>query len=186
LQVLGTLDVPTGGEVLYGRVNPFALADRQRAAFRRRHMGFVFQFHHLLPQFTALENVAMPGRIDRLAREEAESRAEQLLRRMGLGHRLSHRPGELSGGEQQRVAVARALLMRPKIVLADEPTGNLDVTTGEGIHDLLLELNQEFGMAMVIVTHNPGLARRLPRQLQMVDGVLREGDAVESVVEVTR
>jgi lipoprotein-releasing system ATP-binding protein len=176
LHVLGTLDVPTTGSVHYGGVDPFALRDRQRSQFRRRNVGFVFQFHHLLPQFTALENVTMPARIDRLPGAEAERRAIELLERMDLGHRLSHRPSELSGGEQQRVAVARALVMRPKIVLADEPTGNLDVVTAEGIHEQLIELNREFGSAMIVVTHNPSLARSFPRRLGMFDGVLRPSD----------
>ena len=172
LQVLGTLDNPNAGQILFDNVNPFSLADGKRARFRRHNIGFIFQFHHLLPQFTALENVAMPARIDRIPTVEAEKRARGILDRMGLSHRLRHRPTELSGGEQQRVAVARALINRPRVILADEPTGNLDVKTGAGIHDLLVELNTEFGIAMVIVTHNPALALRMPRQLELKDGVV--------------
>jgi lipoprotein-releasing system ATP-binding protein len=172
LQVLGTLDDPTRGVVRIDGVDPFGLNDRERAHFRRRTIGFVFQFHHLLPQFTALENVMMPTRIDRVPADKAARHAREVLELMGLSHRLRHRPSELSGGEQQRVAVARALVMRPKVVLADEPTGNLDVKTSDGIHDLLIEINREFGTAMVIVTHNPALARLMPRQLHLSDGKL--------------
>ncbi|MBN1945509.1 MAG: ABC transporter ATP-binding protein [Bradymonadales bacterium] len=172
LHVLGTLDEPTRGQIQFDGLDPFALSDRQRAQFRRRNVGFVFQFHHLLPQFTALENVMMPARIDRIPADEAQSRAVGLLEKLGLGHRLKHRPSELSGGEQQRVAVARAVVMRPKVVLADEPTGNLDVQTGEGIYDLLFQINQESGVAMIIVTHNPQLAALMPTRLHLHDGIL--------------
>ena len=185
LQVLGTLDEPSSGVVRYGGVDPFTLSDSQRAQFRRRHVGFVFQFHHLLPQFTALENVMMPLMIDRRPRSTAQERAADLLQRMGLQHRLTHRPSELSGGEQQRVAVARALVMQPPVVLADEPTGNLDVNTSEGIHDLLFELNEELDTAMIVVTHNPTLAQRMPRQLRLHEGSLHPVDGVQISEEAT-
>lgn len=185
LQVLGTLDHPSSGQVLYRGVNPFRLSDGQRAQFRRRQIGFVFQFHHLLPQFTALENVMMPLLIDRRPRSTAHGRAVDLLQRMGLEHRLTHRPSELSGGEQQRVAVARALVMKPRVVLADEPTGNLDVHTSEGIHDLLFELNEELDTAMIVVTHNPTLAQRMPRQLVLRDGSVHPVEDGQRAEEAT-
>lgn len=185
LQVLGTLDQPTDGAVLYDGVNPFTLPDRHRAQFRRRHIGFVFQFHHLLPQFTALENVMMPLMIDRQPRAAAHERAVDLLQRMGLSHRLTHRPSELSGGEQQRVALARALVMQPRVILADEPTGNLDVNTSQGIHDLLFELNEEFDTAMIVVTHNPTLAQRMPRQLRLHEGSLHPVEEAQRLEEVS-
>ena len=142
------------------------------ADFRNKKIGFVFQFHHLLPEFTAIENVMMPCLIQRLDRREAEARAVGILKRVGLGHRLTHKPGELSGGEQQRVALARAMVMEPAVLLADEPTGNLDSHTGSEIHSLLVELNRERGSTMLIVTHNPDLAALMPRTLRMVDGGL--------------
>lgn len=172
LQILGTLDEPTKGTVRFDGVDPFKLKDGQRALFRRSHIGFVFQFHHLLPQFSAVENVMMPMLIDRRAAQTARDKATTLLERMELGHRLSHRPAELSGGEQQRVALARALVMDPAVVLADEPTGNLDGRTSDTIHDLLFELNEELGTAMIVVTHNPRLATRMPRQLRLSKGGL--------------
>ena len=177
LHILGTLDLPTTGQLLFDgndvtRLSPTALAD-----FRNKSIGFVFQFHHLLPEFTALENVMMPALIQRVARREAEKRAREILTRVGLAHRLTHKPGELSGGEQQRVALARALVMRPALLLADEPTGNLDAKTGEEIHELFFELNRERGTTMMIVTHNPELAARMPRRLTMVGGTLVEGHA---------
>lgn len=185
LQVIGTLDEPTSGSVQYEGVNPFELPDRERARFRRRNVGFVFQFHHLLPQFTALENVMMPMLIDRQGRPAANREALEILDRMGLSHRLTHRPSELSGGEQQRVALARALVMRPSVILADEPTGNLDVNTSQAIHDLLFELNDEFNTSMIVVTHNPELAKRMPRQLRLTDGGLFPLDEQPSAVEAT-
>jgi lipoprotein-releasing system ATP-binding protein len=151
-------------------LSPTALAD-----FRNRSIGFVFQFHHLLPEFTALENVMMPALIQRISRREANARATEILTRVGLAHRLTHKPGELSGGEQQRVALARALVLRPALLLADEPTGNLDAKTGDEIHELFFELNRERGTTMMIVTHNPELAARMPRRLTMVAGTLVEG-----------
>jgi lipoprotein-releasing system ATP-binding protein len=172
LHILGTLDLPTSGELRFGgkdvtKLGPSALAD-----FRNRSIGFVFQFHHLLPEFTALENAMMPCLIQRVPRDQAEVRAERILSRVGLSKRLTHKPGELSGGEQQRVALARAMVLEPAVLLADEPTGNLDSQTGKEIHDLLVELNRERGSTMLIVTHNPDLAALMPRTLRMVDGGL--------------
>jgi len=170
LHVLGTLDLPTSGSIHFDGRDVTRLSPSGLAEFRNREIGFVFQFHHLLPEFTALENVMMPALIHRVPREQALARSRAILERVGLGERMTHRPGELSGGEQQRVALARALIMDPKLLLADEPTGNLDSKTGEGIHELLLELNRERGMTMLVVTHNPELAGHMPRCLTMVDG----------------
>jgi lipoprotein-releasing system ATP-binding protein len=153
LHILGMLDQPNTGQVLLAGQDLFALPEPERAALRNREIGFIFQFHHLLPDFTALENVTMPGLIANLSWTEAQEQAETLLVRVGLSERLTHRPGELSGGEQQRVAVARALVMKPRLVLADEPTGNLDPVTGEGILRLLLDLNQQLGVTMAVVTN---------------------------------
>jgi lipoprotein-releasing system ATP-binding protein len=172
LHVVGTLDAPSSGNIVIDEQDIVRLSPKELAAFRNRTIGFVFQFHHLLPEFTAIENTAMPALIYGLARGEAEARAEKLLERVGLGHRLRHRPGELSGGEQQRVALARALVMEPKLLLADEPTGNLDRRTGAKIHELLVELNRERQMTLLVVTHNEDLAERLPRQLRMDKGRL--------------
>lgn len=170
LHVLGTLDLPTSGSILFNgeeitRMGPSRLAD-----FRNREIGFVFQFHHLLPEFTALENVMMPALIQRIARDVAARRARDILGRVGLSHRLTHKPSELSGGEQQRVALARAMVLQPSLLLADEPTGNLDKRTGQEIHDLFLELNRERGSTLLVVTHNPDLAAMMPRCLCMLDG----------------
>ena len=170
LHVLGTLDIPTAGTMSIDGNELTRLSPAALAAFRNRTIGFVFQFHHLLPEFTAVENTAMPGLISGLERSVAEARATELLKRVGLGHRLTHRPGELSGGEQQRVALARALVMQPRLLLADEPTGNLDARTGAAIHELVVELNRERGMTMIVVTHNEDLALRMPRRLQMIEG----------------
>jgi lipoprotein-releasing system ATP-binding protein len=172
LHCLGTLDLPTRGQILFDGVDVTRLGPSQLAAFRNRSIGFVFQFHYLLPEFTALENVMMPALIQRVGRGEAEERAAAILRRVGLAERMTHKPGELSGGEQQRVALARALILGPKLILADEPTGNLDTHTGDEIHELFFELNAERRTTMLIVTHNPELARRLPRRLHMVDGLV--------------
>jgi lipoprotein-releasing system ATP-binding protein len=172
LHVIGTLDPPTKGEVLFdGRVAS-AMSEEELANFRNRGVGFVFQFHYLLPEFTALQNASMPGLINRLGREEAEEAAREMLTVVGLSHRLDHKPGELSGGEQQRVALARALVLKPRLLLADEPTGNLDEATGEGIHQLLVELNQRLGIAAIVVTHNPRLAERMPRRLRLHEGLV--------------
>jgi len=174
LHVLGTLDTATSGKILFDGVDVTAMSATRLAEFRNHEIGFVFQFHHLLPEFTALENAMMPGLIMRLPRDEASERANTMLRRLGLADRLSHRPGELSGGEQQRVALARALLLRPRLLLADEPTGNLDTKTGREMHDLFFELNRELEMTILIVTHNDELAARTPRRLRMADGVIVE------------
>jgi lipoprotein-releasing system ATP-binding protein len=174
LHVVGTLDPPTAGNVLYDGEDAFEMGEEQLARFRNRNVGFVFQFHYLLPEFTALQNVAMPGLISRLPRAEAEEVAREVLELVGLGHRLDHRPGELSGGEQQRVALARALVLKPRLLLADEPTGNLDEATGEGIHQLLLDLNRRLGIAAIVVTHNPRLAERMPRRLRLHEGLVVE------------
>jgi lipoprotein-releasing system ATP-binding protein len=172
LHILGTLDLPSSGQLKYGGLDVTKLGSSALADFRNKKIGFVFQFHHLLPEFTAIENTMMPALIQRLDRREAEARAVGILKRVGLGHRLTHKPGELSGGEQQRVALARAMVMEPAVLLADEPTGNLDSHTGKEIHDLLVELNRERGSTMLIVTHNPDLAALMPRTLRMVDGGL--------------
>jgi len=174
LNIIGTLERPTEGKVLYGGEDVFLWEENELARFRNRQVGFVFQFHYLLPEFDALENVMMPGLIAGLARKEVRSKAIYLLERLGLSERLHHRIGELSGGEQQRVAVGRALLLRPKLFLADEPSGNLDSRTGRTLHELLVSLNEELGLTMVIVTHNTELASMMHRTLRLIDGVLRQ------------
>lgn len=170
LHILGALDRPTSGKVLYEGKDIYALESKHLALFRNREIGFVFQFHHLLPEFNALENTMMPCLIRRLTKEESASRAEAILSLVGLKERLLHKPGELSGGEQQRVAVARALVLEPKVLLADEPTGNLDGKTGESVFDLLLEINRIKGVTLIVVTHNLQLAEKLSRQIRLVDG----------------
>jgi lipoprotein-releasing system ATP-binding protein len=175
LHILGTLDRPTAGKVLYQGEDIFTLNERDLAIFRNRQMGFVFQLHHLLPEFNAVENTMMPCLIRGIPRKEAALRAEAILTLVGLKDRLSHKPGELSGGEQQRVAVARALVLEPRVLLADEPTGNLDTKTGESVFDLLQEINEIKGIALIVVTHNLKLAGRLSRQIQLVDGTALEG-----------
>jgi lipoprotein-releasing system ATP-binding protein len=172
LHVLGTLDQPSRGQVFFDGVDLFALRERAQALFRNREVGFIFQFHHLLPDFSALENVMMPALIQGANRGEAEARARSMLQRVGLGERLTHKPGELSGGEQQRVAVARAVAQSPRLILADEPTGNLDPATGGEVHALLMELNREHHMTLVIVTHNEELSRLVHRTLRLQDGRL--------------
>ena len=174
LHLLGTLDVPTQGAISFDGTDVTALSPGKLANFRNRSIGFVFQFHHLLPEFTALENVMMPGLIARLARKECSERAQAMLVRVGLSERLRHRPGELSGGEQQRVALARALVLSPRLLLGDEPTGNLDTKTGQAMHDLFFELNRELGMTLLLVTHNNELAGRAFRKLRMIDGQVVE------------
>jgi lipoprotein-releasing system ATP-binding protein len=174
LHILGTIEKPTHGKVLYGGQDIFLWDEKELAQFRNRNIGFVFQFHYLLPEFDALENVKMPGLIAGMANKEVSAQAETLLERLGLSDRLHHRIGELSGGEQQRVAVARALLLRPSLFLADEPSGNLDSRTGRNLHELLVSLNEELGLTMVIVTHNPELASMMHRTLRLIDAQLRD------------
>ena len=170
LHVLGTLDAPTAGHIRFDDRDLTTLDEGELARFRNATLGFVFQFHYLLPEFSALENVMMPALIQRLSWSEAQRRAQELLVDVGLRDRAHHKPGELSGGEQQRVALARALVMKPRLLLADEPTGNLDPTTGEGIHQLLKDINRRYGIAEVVVTHNEKLASSMPRRVQLTEG----------------
>ena len=170
LHVMGTLDRPSAGKVMFNGEDLFSLNDSALASFRNSSIGFVFQFHHLLAEFTALENTMMPALIGGLHRGEAAARAEELLRDVGLGHRLTHKPGELSGGEQQRVAIARALVLSPSLLLADEPTGNLDMKTSEEVHELLTAIRSKHGTALVVVTHNEKLAERMGRIVRLADG----------------
>jgi lipoprotein-releasing system ATP-binding protein len=170
LHCLGTLDIPTSGELFVDGSDVTKLSGARLADLRNRSLGFVFQFHHLLPEFTAVENVFMPGLIQGKRRRELEARAHDLLTDVGLGHRLHHRPTELSGGEQQRVAVARALLLNPKLLLADEPTGNLDSKTSSQIHELFFTINEKHGTTIVVVTHNAQLAESMPRVVTLRDG----------------
>jgi lipoprotein-releasing system ATP-binding protein len=172
LHIVGGLERPTSGTVRFGSIDLYGQRQDEIARFRNEKVGFVFQFHHLLPEFNALENVMMPCLIRAMRRAEATDRAAALLGEVGLGARLTHRPGELSGGEQQRVAVARALVLHPDVVLADEPTGNLDAHTGEAVHDLLKRLNREKKITFIIVTHNDQLASRADRVYRMVEGRL--------------
>lgn len=170
LHILGTLDRPSQGEVLYQGEDVFSRPDRMVAALRNREIGFVFQFHHLLPEFNALENTMMPALIQGVDKKKARVQAEEVLTEVGLKDRMRHKPGELSGGEQQRVAVARALVLHPTLLLADEPTGNLDTETGERVIQLIFSLNQEKEITLIVVTHNEALARRFPRRISLVDG----------------
>jgi lipoprotein-releasing system ATP-binding protein len=173
LHVLGGLDRPDSGAVRVGTVDVSQVGDAEIVSFRNKHVGFVFQFHHLLPEFSALENAEMPLRIARVPAADARPRAHALLSRVGLGERLDHRPGMLSGGEQQRVAVARALVMQPLLLLADEPTGDLDETTADSLHTLLRQMHAEFGLTAIIATHNPRLAQQCDRILRLEGGQLR-------------
>ncbi|MBN2718518.1 MAG: ABC transporter ATP-binding protein [Deltaproteobacteria bacterium] len=170
LNVVGTLDAPTRGEIRVNGEDITRLSAHKLSHFRNRTIGFVFQFHYLLPEFTALENVMMPGMIQRNDKAALRREAEEMLEEVGLSHRLTHKPGELSGGEQQRVALARALVMRPPLLLADEPTGNLDGKTAAGIHDLFFEMNKKYNTSMLMVTHNVELAKRMPRTLELKEG----------------
>jgi lipoprotein-releasing system ATP-binding protein len=170
LHVMGTLERPDDGQILYQGESVFTYNEQRLASFRNQTIGFVFQFHHLLPEFNALENTMMPALIKGMNIKETRERAEAILTRVGLGSRLRHHVGELSGGEQQRVAVARSLVLEPSILLADEPTGNLDARTGESIHDLLISLNRDDGITAVVVTHNMRLADKLSRRVTLVDG----------------
>jgi len=172
LNLVGALDTPSGGEVRFEGEDLFGLDEAARAAFRNAAVGFIFQSHHLLPEFTAEENAMMPALIRRVARGEARRAAREMLGLVGLADRARHRPGELSGGEQQRVALARALVLRPRLLLADEPTGNLDPATAEGIHALLRDLNARLGITAIVVTHNERLASALPRRLRLQGGKL--------------
>lgn len=177
LHVAGTLDAPTAGVVRFDGEDLFARTEAELARFRNEQLGFVFQSHHLLPEFTALENVLMPALIRRAPHAPSERRAKELLASVGLGDRIKHRPTQLSGGEQQRVAIARALVLQPRLLLADEPTGNLDDATGEEIFRVLVDLNREFGTSAVVVTHSERLAMRLPRRLRLANGRLVDDDA---------
>jgi len=175
LHILGALDSPSDGKVLFDGTDLATLDERALASLRNREVGFVFQFHHLLPDFTALENVMMPALIRGMAREEAAKLATAMLEQVGLAARLDHKPGELSGGEQQRVAVARAVVLSPRAVLADEPTGNLDPAMADEVHQLLIDLNTRRGITLVIVTHNRQLAALADRTLTLLKGRLEEG-----------
>jgi lipoprotein-releasing system ATP-binding protein len=170
LHCIGTLDLPTSGTIALAGEEITKLGGVRLAALRNRTIGFVFQFHHLLPEFNALENVMMPGLIQGKSRREMEGPAQKLLEEVGLGERVTHRPGELSGGEQQRVALARALVLAPRLLLADEPTGNLDSTTSSAIHELFFETNRARGTTVVVVTHNASFAERMPRVVHLRDG----------------
>src|SRR5262245_4676043 len=190
LHCVGTLDVPSSGTIIVAGEDITALGiarARKLAALRNRTIGFVFQFHHLLPEFTALENVAMPGLIQGKGPKEMEGAAQALLAEVGLGERMTHRPGELSGGEQQRVALARALVLEPKLLLADEPTGNLDTATSEAMHELFFAMNRARGTTIVVVTHNASFAERMPRVVHLRDGKVekdvRRSSAVTAGVE---
>lgn len=173
LQIIGTLDRPTRGRVLIEGTDVFAMKDKELAAFRNRHIGFIFQFHQLLPEFTALENVCIPAMIAREKETEYKPRAEKLLRELGLSDRMGHKPNELSGGEKQRVAAARALMMNPDIILADEPTGSLDEKNKKELSDLLLQLRKEYGQTILLVTHDKELAAIADRVIEIKDGAVR-------------
>jgi lipoprotein-releasing system ATP-binding protein len=170
IHILGTLDHPTSGRVLFDGVDVFTWSEQKLSAFRNRKIGFVFQFHNLLPEFSSLENTMMPALIRRMPKAEAKRRAEAILSEVGLGDRMTHKPGELSGGEQQRVAIARALILEPEILLTDEPTGNLDTETGKKIEEILVTLNRTKRITLIVVTHNQSLADRMSHDIGLRDG----------------
>lgn len=173
LTILGTLDRPTSGEILFNGINITSLNEKKLAAFRNQHIGFVFQFHHLLPEFTAIENICIPAFINKASKKDAELKANELLDLLGLKHRADHKPSELSGGEQQRVAVARALINNPKVIFADEPSGNLDSENAHNLHQLFFKLRDELKQTIVVVTHNEILANMADRKLSMKDGLIQ-------------
>ena len=172
LQIIGTLDKPDSGSVVIDGVDVFALKEKELADFRNRHIGFIFQFHQLLPEFNALENVMMPAMIARMSEREAEQRAVQLLTELGMAERLTHKPNQLSGGEKQRVAAARAMMMSPDVILADEPSGSLDESNKKELHKLLLQMREQYGQTIIIVTHDKELAEISDRVIEMRDGVV--------------
>ena len=175
LQIIGTLDKPDSGSVVIDGVDVFALKEKELADFRNRHIGFIFQFHQLLPEFTTLENVMMPAMIARVNEQEAEQRAMQLLTELGMAERLTHKPNQLSGGEKQRVAAARAMMMSPNVILADEPSGSLDESNKKELHKLLLQMREQYGQTIIIVTHDKELAEISDRVIEMTDGVCAKG-----------
>ncbi len=172
LTILGTLDKPSSGDIEFNGINIMSLSEKKLAQFRNQHIGFVFQFHHLLPEFTALENICIPAFINKIQKKEAEQNAMELLDLLGLKERANHKPSELSGGEQQRVAVARALINKPKVIFADEPSGNLDSANAQKLHELFFTLRDELKQTIVVVTHNEILANMADRKLEMKDGLI--------------